>query len=278
MSKKNLVQTTTDEKGVEVVMVRVDKTLKELMEAKPIIRLDAAYWHPKYDKMLSEINKKFIIEKFKKFLVRCDQGDGLRTKKGDKYVSDGIPMISVVDIKKTGINYNSLRHIVESHYKRISGAQPNYGDILIVRSGAGSIGKSSIYLNKPSGPKVGITGHINTLGFKEINSFYIEVFLKSVFGQSQIERFESGVSGQTEFTQDSIAELKIPILSTNVQKNIENQYKNMTIFHDNAMEELKNQNESEYKKNIEVAEKMLKDLITKTEAVIRGERNDVIDK
>ena len=35
-------------------------------------------------------------------------------------------------------------------------------------------------------------------------------------------------------------------------------------------------NEADYKENIEIAELMLKDLITKTEAVIRGEREDVV--
>ena len=42
------------------------------------------------------------------------------------------------------------------------------------------------------------------------------------------------------------------------------------------MDAKKNNQEAEYKKNIEIAEKMLKDLIAKTEAVIRGERKDVI--
>lgn len=277
MSKKNLVQVTTDQRGNEVVMVRVDKTLKELMEEKPIIRIDAAYWHPKYEGMLSLISKKYLVEKFKTYLSRCDQGDGLRTKKGDKYIEDGIPMVSVIDIKLTGINYHSLRHIVESHYKRIANAQPNYGDILIVRSGEGSIGKSAIFLGKPMNKKIGITGHINTLGFKGINPFYVEVYLKTIFGQSQIDRYESGVSGQTEFTQDSISEIKIPVLSIKVQEDIESEYKKMAVYHDKAMEAKKNNNEVEYKNNLETAEKMLKELIAKTEIVIRGEQEGIID-
>jgi len=42
------------------------------------------------------------------------------------------------------------------------------------------------------------------------------------------------------------------------------------------MKTKKNNNEAEYKKNIEIAEKMLKDLIVKTGAVIHGERKDII--
>ena len=50
----------------------------------------------------------------------------------------------------------------------------------------------------------------------------------------------------------------------------------MSKYHDRAMEAKKKGNDAEYKKNIEIAEKMLKDLIAKTEAVVRGERKDVI--
>ena len=155
-------------------------------------------------------------------------------------------------------------------------AQPKYGDLLIVRSGAGSIGKSSLFLGKPISQKIGITGHINTLGFKKINPFYVEVFLKTIFGQEQIERYESGVSGQTEFTQDCIAEIKIPLIFNKVQKNIEKKYLKMNKFHEKAMEAKKDKDEKEYQKNIALAEKMLNDLIKKTEQVIRGERKDVV--
>lgn len=272
----NLVQTTKDQNNREVVMVRVDKTLKELMEEKPGSRWSAEYWHPKYDEHVVEMGKKYQIDKLGNFLIRCNQGDGLRTKKGDKYVTVGIPMISVVDINFTGINYSDLKQIVESHYQRIASAQPNYGDILIVRSGAGSIGKSAIFIGQPKSKKIGITGHINTLGFKNINSFFVEVFLKTSFGQSQIERYENGVSGQTEFTQDSIAEIKIPLISDSVQKNIESEYKKMSNYHEKAMEAKKKGKEVEYKNNLETAEGMLKNLISKTEEVIRSEREDVI--
>ena len=63
MSKKNLVQTTTDEKGREIVMVRVDKTLKELMDEKPESRWDPKYWHPRYEKLIDEFKKRNNIIK-----------------------------------------------------------------------------------------------------------------------------------------------------------------------------------------------------------------------
>ena len=275
-NKSNKIAIIKDTSGREALMVRVDKTVKELMEEKPQSRWDAKYWHPKHDIYLSKMSKKYQIERLDNFLIRCDQGDGLRTKKGDRYVQRGIPMISVIDIKFAGIDYSNLKQIVESHYRRIANAQPKYGDILIVRSGAGSIGKSALFLGQPKNGEIGITGHINTLGFKNINPFYVEVFFKTEFGQFQIERYESGVSGQTEFTQDSIAQIKISVLTETVQSHIEIAYKKMSAFHDKAMEAKKKGDEQGYQKNKETAEAMLRDLIAKTESVIRGEREDVV--
>ena len=47
MDKNKLIQITKDQNGREAVMVRVDKTLKEMMEEKPSSRWNADYWHPK---------------------------------------------------------------------------------------------------------------------------------------------------------------------------------------------------------------------------------------
>jgi restriction endonuclease S subunit len=148
--------------------------------------------------------------------------------------------------------------------------------LIFVRSGKGSIGKSTVFVGIPSEEKIGISGHLNTVRLKNINAYYIEVFLKSFFGQLQIERFESGTSQQTDFRQESFAAIKIPLLKNTVQAHIETEYKKMSAYHDKAMEAKSEGNETKYKKNIEIAETMLKELIAKTEAVIRGEREDVV--
>ncbi|OGL47174.1 MAG: hypothetical protein A2W05_09115 [Candidatus Schekmanbacteria bacterium RBG_16_38_10] len=260
----------------EYVMVRVDKTLKDLMEEKPSSRWDSSYWMPKYELLFHEISKKYKLDTLDKHILSIQQGDVPRKAKGDKYVSKGIIFVNVVDIVSTGISWISCKRIVESHYKRIQRAEPKIGDIIFVRSGKGSIGKSTVFIEIPGEKKIGISGHLNTVRFKEINPFYVEVFLKSCFGQQQIERFESGTSQQTDFRQESFSSIKIPIILESVQSHIEIEYKKMVVFHNKAMEALAKGDEAGYKKNIETAETMLKELIARTEAIIRGERKDVI--
>ena len=107
------------------------------------------------------------------------------------------------------------------------------------------------------------------------NPFVLDTFFKTKFGQAQFNKYKTGVAFNS-LSNDEIRYLLVPIFSEPLVAEIESEYKKMSKYHDKAMEAKKNNNEAEYKKNIETAEKMLKDLISKTEAVIRGERDDVI--
>ena len=118
--------------------------------------------------------------------------------------------------------------------------------------------------------------NINKFTIKSQEAIQLSQQLAQSFGQQQIERFESGTSQQTDFRQESFSSIKIPIILESVQSHIEIEYKKMVVFHNKAMEALAKGDEAGYKKNIETAETMLKELIARTEAIIRGERKDVI--
>lgn len=269
MTKKNLIQTTTDQKNRELVMVRVDKTLEELMEEKPASRWDPAYWHPKYDEMLKG-------EPLDNFIPNGPEGityGAIITGKKNKRVLDGVPVIGAEQIKFTGIDLSSSGRTKENSPWDPKRSRVYSGDLIFVRSGVGSLGKSALYLGEKY---INIGCFVDRIKLKDLLPFYVDVYLKTEQGQLQIERLNAGVAGTTNISFDQIKSIKIPILSDTVQKNIESEYKKMSKYHDKAMEAKKNNNETEYKKNIEIAEKMLNDLITKTEAVIRDERKDII--
>ena len=269
MSKKNLVQTTTDEKGREIVMVRVDKTLKEMMKEKPASRWDPAYWRPEYDEVISG-------EPLDNFIPSGPEGityGAIITGKKNKHIPNGVPVMGAEQIKFTGIDLLECeRTKADSPWDpERSRVHPN--DLVFVRSGVGSLGKSTVYLG---GKYINVGCFVDRIKLKGLSPFYTDVYLKTKEGRLQIKRLNAGVTGTTNISFDQIKSIKIPILPDGVQKNIESEYKKMSKYHDKAIEEKKEGNEVEYEKNIEIAEKMLKDLIAKTEAVIRGERKDVI--
>ncbi len=257
----------------DFVMVRVDKTMYDIMFCKPQSRWDPSYWNYEYDEVMSSINKIYPLEYFNdKYITDIGQGDVPRKNKGEEFVKKGVRLMEVEHIKNTGIYLLDTRFIMHKQYERLKRVELVNDCILIVRSGA-TIGKITIVTK--INEKVVINGHINRIICKNINPYYLTTFMKTIFGQMQLDRFCRGVA-QPELNFDEIKSILIVILPDTIQSNIETEYKKMAAYHDKAMEAKAVGNEEEFKENIEIAELMLKDLIAKTEAVIRGEREDVV--
>jgi len=275
MSNKNLVQITTDEKGREIVIVRVDKTLKEMMEEKPTSRWNAVYWRPAYVKNLKEItDSNFSISKIGDFEEHLTYGAIVTG--GKNYEGKGVFLLNQGDIQFTGLDDTDMKEIKKNSPWNIERAKVKTKSLVLARSGVGGVGKNRItIITKPINAVVDSFVDVLDLDIRKINPFYVLVFWKTKFGRLQVERIINGV-GTVNISFDEIREIKILNIPKNVQDNIESEYKKMSKYHDKAMEAKKNDQEAEYKKNIEIAEKMLKDLIAKTEAVVRGERKDVI--
>ncbi|MBU4331628.1 N-6 DNA methylase [Patescibacteria group bacterium] len=283
MNKKNLVQITTDEKGREILMVRVDKTLKEMMDAckSPNLewsRFDVKFWHSKYEDIIKIMSAHNNLKGFGDFISFFKQGDIPRAARGEKgegiTVNKNNRLLEGTSMNDTGFDLEQYQVVSDKFWQRMKDARIHKDDLIFTRTGA-SLGQSVVITEEPKRVYL-INGALDIIRFnKDINPFYAVVFLMSEFGRMQIERIENGV-GQPNLSEDELYQILIPDMPVLIQKNIESEYKKMSKYHDKAMWAKKDNNETEYKRNIETAEKMLRDLIAKTEAVIRGERKDAI--
>lgn len=273
-------QTTKDDSGRDSIMVRTDLTLRDLMEEKPSSRWDPGYWNPKYEKIIKALSLSGLELTDGDEIISA-MTNGNRDREWAKNSDNKIRFIQVVNVLNTGVNFEAGDS--SKHYAKKNGfADPERsrlkdGDVLLISGATGSIGRACVLSNLPE--STNISQDINLIRLNpgsRVIKYYFTIFLLSLFGKSQLEKFSKGVSGQIKVGFDHIKAIKIPILPGSVQKNIESEYKKMSVYHDKAMDAKKKDDESGFKKNIEVAEKMLKDLIAKTEAVIRGERKDVI--
>lgn len=278
MTQSKTQKIIIDTNGNEVAMIRIDKTLKELMEEKPSSRWDVEYWMPHYDQLFSELkNSKFEVVNLQDLMkdgiegITYGQvGQRIYDKNGD------IQYLQVSNVRRTGIDvYVKYARIKSGSHNDPIRSRLKELDILLINGGVGSLGRACLALDKDT--KYNISQDIDRVRLKvPEQAFYVSVYLNSHFGIEQIERFTKGVSGQTKIGFDHVYSIRIPKLPTGVLKNIESEYRKMAISHDKAMQAKKDGNEAEYKKHIEKADKLLKDLIARTEAVIRGERDDVI--
>jgi len=268
-TKKDLVKVINDSQGNEAVMVRADKALKEMMEEKPSSRWNPEYWHPKYEDML-------IGQDLGSFISEGSKGityGAIITGRKNRHIEDGIPIVGAEQIKFTGIDQSKVEKTRPGSPWDPERSRVYYGNLVFVRSGVGSLGKSAVYLGEGY---INVGCFVDRIKFKDISPFYVDIYFKSRYGSLQVDRFCAGVAGTTNISFDQIKSIKIPFISGNIQQHVESEYKKMSVYHDKAMEAKKEGDEHGYTKNIETAEKMFKDLITRTEAVIRGEKKDII--
>lgn len=93
--------------------------------------------------------------------------------------------------------------------------------ILINSTGVGTLGRVNINLLDR---KFSIDSHINVLIVKdknELNPCYLMIFLQTKYGQSQINRYYSGTSGQIEIYPRDFNNFLIPLLPMDFQLEIE---------------------------------------------------------
>lgn len=267
MDKNKLIQITKDQNGKEAIMVRIDKTLKEMMEEKPSSRWSVDYWHPKYEEILGIIRKwpTILLGNYREQIISGYRSGGV------EFGESGYPYIQVRNILETGIDLLNVDYISNLSPARQDNKKVKKGDILLNRSGEGSVGRVVVSL---SDIEAYVGGHVYRFSVNNVSPIYLTVFLKTFFGKNQIHRFESGVSGKTEIDLEEILNIEIPIIN-DINKHLEDKYIEMSDFHNKAMEAKKNGNDIGYKQNIETAEKLLKKLISDTEAVIRGEKETI---
>lgn len=274
-------QTLSKDKKVysnDYVMVRVDKTMKNMMEEKPFCRWDVNYFLPQWADLISELkNGVFKVQFLKDFFkdnewllatdhVRASKGE----KEGDKYP---IEYYSPARFNFTGYDIYNIPHCSKNAYERMKRAQVYQYDLLLGGFGMGPTGKSVLLLHKPA--EKAIVGNIFIIRTgKYYNPFVLDTFFKCKYGQAQFNRYKTGVAFNS-LSNDEIRYLIVPIFPELIIKHIEAEYKKMAAFHDKAMEAKAKGDETGYKRNIETAESMLRELITKTEAVIMGDREDV---
>lgn len=141
---------------------------------------------------------------------------------------------------------------------------------------------------------VNISQHIDRIRVSNISPFYVCLFLKSRFGQGQIDRVIHGVDS-TGINFGRIRALLIPPYSGAIQKKVESQYLAMSRYHDRAMtlkerllaesdiepgrygEEINSLAEEKpaYNRAMREAKERLDHLVAQLEAVIDGRQKQI---
>ena len=247
-------------------------------------RIDANYWNPKYTKMIKIMTNNFKVQSLGDFISFITYGAIVVGKKR-KFVSSGVSYINQINVRNTGLDiFLAPRYIGKNDPRNQPRCKPLKYDILFNRDQIGTIGRCLVF-NKET-ENYAVNDHVDIIRVRGINSHYVVSFLLTKYGQLQVEKLSSGVSGVIGITFTEIKSIQIPILPEFIQQKIEAEYRKMSKYHDLAMEikaeALKRgkspkeaEQDPEYQKNIQKAEKMRDDLIKRTEEIIEGKKESV---
>jgi hypothetical protein len=145
--------------------------------------------------------------------------------------------LQVINIRDTGIDFAiKPDRVAEGSHNDPERSRVAKGDILLTnnafRDTETLLGRC-VVVTRDYG-KLNISQHIDRIRVADISPYYVCSFLKSRFGQRQIERIMHGVDS-TGINFGRIRALLIPRMSQPIQQEIEAQYLAMSRFHDRAM-------------------------------------------
>ncbi len=172
-------------------------------------RLDVNYNAPKYTSLITKLRERFGDE----LTVIGEVADvicgpfGSAIKNSD-YRDEGIPLVRITNISKTGyMDYSDLVYISEELGASLSRTQVTAGDIVI--SQRGSLGQCAIV--DDGFKKLNISANIIAIkNIKGLSAEFIHDYLLSAVGQTLLERSVSGQVQQKITTQD-VAGIPIPL-------------------------------------------------------------------
>lgn len=172
-------------------------------------RLDAEYYQPKFDELEAEIAKTHELARLKDFLTLNQRGTQ------PCYAEQGLPVINSKHVREGEVLLTDNRFAALSEKE-----QPLFikkGDVLINGTGVGTIGRSACYLHEQNALP---DNHVTILRTDKINPVYLSVYLNSIAGKYQVDKYFKGSSGQIELYPKDIENFYIPVINEDTQTQI----------------------------------------------------------
>lgn len=178
-------------------------------------RLDPGYWHPAYDAIIAECAVPLVP--LGDFIEHITYG-AIVTGRQPPDVPDGLPLIGQGALLTSGVDLHDLTRVPPNSAWGIERARVRCGDLLIARSGAGSLEKNRLTVYHEDSPAV-VDCFVDLVRLRDIEADFVAAFLRTRFGWAQIHRLLNGV-GPANLSFDEIRSLRVPDTSDEVQREI----------------------------------------------------------
>jgi restriction endonuclease S subunit len=149
------------------------------------------------------------IGKLKDFLTLNQRGTQ------PNYAEQGLPVINSKHVREGEVLLSDNRFAGLSEKE-----EPLFikkGDVLINGTGVGTIGRAACYLHEQNALP---DNHVTILRTDKINPIFLSVYLNSIAGKYQVDKYFKGSSGQIELYPKDIDNFYIPLINDDTQTQI----------------------------------------------------------
>ena len=188
-------------------------------DADLVERLDPGYWHPRYERLLSECRAP--LEPLGDFIAQITYG-AIVTGRELPPDPDGCVLLGQGALRHSGVDLSDCPRIDADSPWVLERTVIARGDLLIARSGAGSLEKNRLAVYHSDEPAV-VDCWVDLVRLEGIDPDFVAVFLKTRFGWTQIHRLINGV-GPANLSFDEIRSLRVPPGDSALQQTIAGRY------------------------------------------------------
>ena len=182
----------------------------------PDDRLDIAYWHPKFDNLISYLSStKFEVKELSKLVL----SPIISGKTPEQYIfpMTGIVFVGARNVRSGKIDLSDSTFIDEDiHNGRLKSSKISTGDVLVTM--AGSIGRCAIYSERKEANISQSVARVKP-NLTVLDPQYLVYYLNSPFGQIQFDRIRHDVN-QPNINGTEIGRIQIIRPPLEIQKNI----------------------------------------------------------
>jgi len=186
---------------------------------------------------------------------------------------EGVLYLQVRNLRRTGIDHYETplekRFIEAGSYNDLLRSRVAVGDLLIVNSGIGSLGRCAVLTDQFPLQPINISQDITRIILQKIAPEWVAIYLQTEWGANQIVRYASGVSGQIKIDFGELRSILIAVPRAPVQQVFQQAYRQMVGYHLKSLEAKRDNRPAEAERYQQIALGMLESLIWQAERAIR---------
>ena len=182
-------------------------------------RWDARYWEGR--RHIERLRHRFPTAPLGDFISFMTYGP-IVTGQSPDHAADGVPLIRQADLGDTGLEFSGVLRVEAGGVFDPPRSRVRRGDLLVPRSGAGTLGKNRLGVYWERGP-ANIACFVDLVRLEGLNPFYVWFFFKTEAGWRQIQSLINGV-GTPNISFAEIRSLRLPLVPEALQTRLQRRY------------------------------------------------------